>query len=105
MANGQKRIPPAFYLYVYAIMKEHFQKRYIGRTDVLKFLRGWNVPKPMRQTVLKEMNEMGLLIIESKYQIKLEEVDTSRVDHVLQTSGKYWRQKKKKNESSNIRES
>lgn len=91
---NQNRLP-SFYLYLYEKIKEHFGTRTIKRKEVKIFLRGWNIPKNLREAVLKEMEYLGLVKLSSKIYmnitdpvIELNKInnpvnDTSRLNKML----------------------
>ena len=67
----KEKIPGIFYLYLHSKLWDLLGGNVIPKKEVKKTLFQWKIPKDLREIIIKEMEVMGLIIKESRYNVSL----------------------------------
>lgn len=67
----EKPIPGFFYFYVHSRLWNMVKGEQVSRKDFTSLLYEWRIPKQFREAIIKELELLGLIKIESKFLIRI----------------------------------
>lgn len=73
----KKKFNGYWYFYIHGILKSRSNDNYITMTEAKSCLFQWRIPEWLRVVVIKELENLDLLVIENKNLIRIKKTDVN----------------------------